>query len=242
MVVAALALCLVGCEGIGFLTAMGGARKIKKIHQLADVRTAVLVDDPSDQLGDPGLKGVVASNVRFFVMDGKEVKDVIDPQEVTSLAARMGKEFEKTPIDRIGRELGVSQVIYVSIESVQLASGPGMYRPIAGVQVKVIDAAAGHRLFPAGSGTGKSNKLETDTFSPHAQAGSPKPGAVADPRGYRFNVKLPHEPSGNIKHGDPYMLQRQLAEQIGKEVAWLFVDHAPPAVGETITRGQTRYY
>lgn len=236
-------LALAGCEGVAFLTSMG-PRRVKKIHELPDVSTAVLVDDPGDQLGDSALRGVIAANVRFYCMDSKQFKDVIDPQRVTAMVARHGREFAKMPIDAIGRDLGVEQVIHVSIESAEIATGPGMYRPLANVQVKVVESATGNRIFPGAYVQKKigldHQSLATDTFSPDAPAKAAGPGAKGDPRGYRLTVKLDAEPMGNARHADPYILQRRLAEEVGKQVAWLFTDHAPPAVGDEITRAQNR--
>jgi hypothetical protein len=237
-----VALLLSGCEAFGLFTAMA-PRKIRKIHKLPNVSTAVLVDDPADQLSDPALRGVVASNVRFFIMDAKEVRQITEPHVVTALAARHGREFERMPIDRIGRELGVDQIIHVSIESAGLSQTPGLYQPIANVQVKVVETATGTRTFPGDYQARRHmglGKIETDTFSPNTGAARPGHGTSADPRGYRMTVKLLPESPDNVRHGDPYMLQRRLAEQIGKQVAWLFVDHPAPDSADKLTRAQQR--
>lgn len=238
---------LAGCQIFGLTTAMK-THKVPAIYPLPQRTTAVLVDDPQTLLGDPGHATIVAANARFFLMDADRKIDVIDPVRVTTLASAMGKDFARTPVDQIGRELGVDQVVYVFIQDASIGGTEGiMMTPRATVQVKLIDSASGRRLFPimatvprkVDSGADRRG-IATDTYAPDKPV-AVKPGAADDPRGYVLAVKLPPEQGTNPRHGNFYMLQRRLAEEVGRQVAWVFVPHRAAQAGDQIRAAEKRY-
>lgn len=201
-----------GCESIGWVTSgLAGPGKVKAVHRLIDRPTLVLVDDPHKHLDDPSLAGVVASNVAFGLKQNLAISaDIVPPQQLGALAAELGKDFALTPIDEIGRRLDAGQVIYILIQQVRLQFSPGMYRPMAVVQVKVMDCEAATRLFP-------------------------KPASIPDPTtpspGYTIAVQMTHRDMGIASRGMNAIIARQLAESIGRDVSRLFYDWKKPEPG-----------
>lgn len=211
-IVAAVALLalLTGCEGLAFLAAMGGD-KVPAVYELPNQTTLILVDDPSTQLGDPALRSVVATNAAYHLKQNKALDASIVPQEELSLLmAREGQQFAKMPVDQIGRLLQAQQVVHVVVESVVLEVAPGVYRPTAMAQVKVIDASTGQRLFPAAE---------------------PFDTALSTPPGYSVRVRLSVDTARVGDSGATVMLRRELAQRLGLTVAQLFYKHSKPQPG-----------
>jgi hypothetical protein len=213
-------LALGGCEAPAILArAVAGADKVKAIYKIPDRPTLVLVDDPANRLGDSTLQGVLAANVAFHLQEDGAVKTLIDQAQVSRLAYRLGKEFARMPIDRIGREVGADQVISVYVHSVTLGDVPGVYTPVGVVDVKVIACDTGQRLFPLGGDTRSQEEA---------------------PPGHRLATKLTRESSDNPRYGNPQMLRRHLAQRLGQDTAWLFYDHRLPEAGQLVNEGANR--
>ena len=166
---------LVGCEAVGFIAQAISPEKTPAVFDLPVMRTVVLVDDTNTQLGDPSHTGVIAQRVLFDLIQSKKLvkEQTVDYQFVRNLEANLGTEFDRTPVDQIGRTLGADQVIHVNIDFVQMSVQPGIIEPKALVTLKVIDVKNAIRLFPAPSPI-------TDID-----------GLATSKRGYRITVELP---------------------------------------------------
>ena len=211
----AAALSAPGCEGIsGIATFLMGSPKVEAVYVLSNRSTLVLVDDPEIRLGDPALAGVVASNVAYALVEHEVLQSqIVSQEDLVQVANRLGQDFLTTPIDEIGRMLGAEQVIYVSIEQTQLQVEPGLYRPAAIVDVKVIDATVGKRIFPE-------PVPRTSSFS------------VAP--GHRLVVRPTHRRIGVVERGVKAALANKLAVQIGLDVARMFFDWKKPEPGSRL--------
>lgn len=202
-----LTLASVGCEGPAFLASAftGDKKKVDAVFTLEDRPTLIVVDDPDRRLGSTTLAGVASANTAFHLKRNDVLTSRIVPErDVSNLAAQLGSEFYKIPIDDLGRRLGAEQVIYASVDSVTLQAAPTLYRPLAVVQVKVIDAAEGRRLFPPPP--------------PIAEPGAPS-------RGRTIQVELRPKGVNTESQGTDAMMARQLAERVGLEIAQLFYEH-----------------
>jgi hypothetical protein len=193
-----------GCEALSFM-AQAVAKNTDAIYKIEDRPTLVLVDDPTNQLGDPTLEGMIASQVGFELVQAKAVTKVIPIERVSELTVRYGPDYNTTPIDKIGRDLGAAQVIAVYIESAEANADEEAYRPKLSARVRLIDAAAGKRIFPA------------------ADAGTAGDDLTAT-RGYPVNVKLFYRTTANGR-GDTPIVLRKLTEKAGTRIAWLFYKH-----------------
>ncbi len=201
-----MAAATVGCEVFGIAASMFSSGKTKAVYELQNQPTLVLVDDPNHQLGNPGLRDQIANEIGFHLERQKVIDSVIAPAQLNNLVAALGERYAATPVDQIGRRLGARQVIHVQVESVALQTGPGVIQPTARVQVKVIDADHGQRLFPTGSAV---------------PAG-----------GYALTIQFRQRPHEQIDRGSSVVLGRQLAQRIARDVARLFHDYALRKIGE----------
>lgn len=204
-----LAALLTGCEAPAFIAqSVGGGKKIPAVHTLEDRPTLVMIDDPNNLMGNPMLSGIIAANTAHHLREnGVLSKKIIPEKELAALKVKMGSDYPRTPIDRIGREVGAEQVLYASIDGAALQAAPGFYRPVAMLEVKVIDAVTGKRLYP-------------------------EPPPIHEPsapsRGRTLQVQVDTKSIMPDSAGTDAMLARQLAEEIGLQLAQLFYEHAPP--------------
>lgn len=207
-----LATCLLcaGCSGPGFAAyVVGGPPKVKARHTLDKRPTLVIVDDPKDLLGDANFPAVIGANAGFHLIENAALpRELVVPQDhLSTLAAQLGDRYLATPIDRIGQRLDAEQVVHVLVRATNLRVDNTYYHPTATVEVKVIEAATGARLFP---GPGD---------AAHATATAP---------GYSLNVELKRQTIDENRRHALSMLARSLSERIGLEVAQVFYDHVPP--------------
>ncbi len=200
----------IGCEGPAFVSyVITGPPKIEAIYTLADQPTLVIVDDPKQLLGNPNNATVVGANVGFHLKQNEVFTEAatIPQDRLSTYAAGLGDKYAATPIDRIGQELGAAQVIHVMVKSVNLQSKNTYYEPTAELEVKIIDADTGKRLFPTHDNT--------------------LPGAAVQP-GHPMRVTMKSQTLDETRRHALPMLARSLSERIGLEVAQLFYKHLPP--------------
>jgi hypothetical protein len=203
------AMCLVGCPGPGFVSyVIHGPDQVKARYTLEQRPTLVIVDDPQNAMGDPNFPAVVAANVGYHLTKNQVLESglIVSQDHLSSLANQMGDRYMTTPIDRIGARLKAQQVIHVRVRSVKMQVAGAFYHPTAAVEVKLIDAQAGTRLFP-------------------------KAGEYSDPQmtppGLTLPVEMKRQTIDDTRRHAPAMLARNLAERIGLEVAQVFYDHVP---------------
>lgn len=200
---------LAGCQSVGFFSQVLFPEKTVAVFDLPPVKTAILVDDTNNQLGNPTHTGVIAQRMFFDLVQGKKLtpEQVIDYQYVRDLEAKLGTDFERTPVDQIGKMLGADQVIHVNIDFVQMSVQPGIIEPKAIVTLKVIDVNKSERLFPPPSPVTNIDSLETSK------------------RGYRITVELPRKVMMEVDDSTQNLLLRTLSEQIGYQAARVFYTH-----------------
>ena len=205
-----------GCELFAFVAQGFSPGKIKALYKLADRPTLVLVDDPSNQLGAPSLPNGIANQVAFHLSDESIVSqaNLIEPHHLYDLATKLNKDYSRTPIDRIGRELGAQQVIHIYVQSASYSWEPGMYRPSATVHVKVIDAVQGKRLFPP-----QRSVSESKTYPENH---------------HTVQVLLPPRTMTDGGHNAVRYFGKPLTERIGRDAARLFFDHLPRQPNEPL--------
>ena len=85
------------------------------------------------------------------LIDNKAVtpRNLVDARDVIALVRALETSGKRASIERIGREAGVEQVIYVELDGFSLTLDGVTPRPTAVCSVKVLDLAAGMRVFPA---------------------------------------------------------------------------------------------
>ncbi len=199
-----------GCKAIAFLAYSLFPPKTNAFYHPQDRPTLVLVDDPADLLGFPGLTTELAHHVGTHLLDRDVVTTVVSPREMHELAERLGDEFVRTPIDRIGREVNAEQVVHIHVESISVGDEPGLYRPTATVRVKLIDAVDRVRLYP----------------SPITASTSPLHRSY-----HSVTISLPYSTAKNGGKDELRAIGKQITEKLGLEVARLFYDYVPDEIG-----------
>jgi len=210
LVLVVLSLATAGCAAPAFIEyVIKGPDQVQAIYTLPAGKTLVIVDDPQRLIRDPNLPAVVATNVGFHLEQTDELTDVqvIPQDQLSGLAARMGDDYLAMPIDHIGAQLGADQVIHVQIRSASLRVAANYYRPTAVVEVKVVSAQDGARLFPK-------SKIEGHT--------------QVRPPGMVMTVELRHQTADEGRRDTDQLMARRLAERVGLEVAQLFFSHQAP--------------
>lgn len=205
-----------GCAGPGFVGyVIAGPPKVKAKYTLKPAATLVIVDDPQQLLGDPNFPAVVGANVGYHLTqnDALTTKQLIPQDHLSTLAAQLDDRYPATPIDQIGTRLDAKQVIHVLVRSTNLEADNTYFRPVATVEVKVIDTATGDRLFPK-------------------PADQPTHRATAP--GYTLNIEMKSRTLDTTRRAALTMLARELSERIGLEVAQLFYTHVPPDAEPTV--------
>ena len=198
-----------GCPILGYVSHTIFPDQIKAAYELQDRPTVIVVDDPSALLNDQAFLQQVAHLVGVELVQRRVLSQVIPGARVVNLATRLGDEFGRMPIDRVGKELGAEQVLHVNVESIDVSHA----RMTLLCQVKVIDAAHSVRLFPTSA------------------AGSS--GATARSTG-RISVQLVHATTADVRRGERVMVGRDLGRRVSIEVARLFADHEVPQSQEPL--------
>ncbi|MCC7145519.1 MAG: hypothetical protein IT443_03665 [Phycisphaeraceae bacterium] len=234
----AVGLSLGGCVAAGVLASGVAKEKVKARYRLPDQKTLVLVDDPKKLLGDPSAPAAAANRVAFDLIEKETLlaERFVAQEKLTAMIADLGPAYARMPIDQVGKKLDAATVIYVYIDSVQMQSEPGIYRPTAQARVKVIDTATGKRLFPAPGSTPTNTSGNTPASPPPPTPPADLPEsakinqqALLDPmlteKGWPINATVSPQTQRPGVQGQVTTLTRNLADRIGVEVARLFMDY-----------------
>ncbi|QQE12842.1 DUF799 family lipoprotein [Planctomycetota bacterium] len=220
-----------GCAGLAFVADFIEGDKAPAVYEPEPKTTLVMLDDPFKVIPNSQIGRTITSNVEYHMQKNmvdavkeknSKIKDpekhelhieLVPSDKIFALQDEMGKDFDKMPIDKIGKRMGADQVVYVSVQSFQTHYAVNVFKPKATVEVKVIDSKTGKRLFPEG-------KVVVDTS--------------ITPPGYMLDVDLPYKGTNFEGPSEELQLRRLLAEKIGLEVARMFYKHQKPQPGETL--------
>lgn len=207
-----------GCEGpAAVMDAFQNGEPVAALYILPDVRTVVVVDDPKNFMGNPGLVRQIGTTAVHFLRHEQalETAEFVEPRDIALLEARLDEKWTSMPIAEIGRRLGAEQVIYARIKQVTMHVAGNVYRPEAVLDVKVLQSADGKRLWP------------NATALPDPEKAAPS---------HTLTIQMKYETRDSRYFGDatPDDLARKLAERIGQELAQLFYDWRRPPAGQTL--------
>ena len=209
---------LAGCQTAAVaISAVQGGPTNAAAYALPEARTAILVDDPQQLLEDPSIARQIGTTAMFYLEENKALKEehVVPPRAVVRLQNMAGRAWSRMPIDEIGRRLEAQQMIYVKVVQIRFRTDEQLYRPEIALEIKVIDATTGERLWPEAP--------------PLLEAGNAPPGQ-------RVAVQLDYETRAGRFADDatPGDLARRLADEAGLAVARLFYDWKPDPVGSDL--------
>lgn len=196
-----------GCEVPAYVaTVITGPPKIPAVYELMDRPTVVLVDDYHNKLPAMTLASLLAGRTGEALKDHEVIETLIPSTTVDTLRARH-EDFRKWPIDRIGRQVGAEQVLYISIERYQMTDEQQIFHPRVDVRVKVIDVASGTRMFPAGD------------------------------QAYPLVSTLHYRNMEGAGAGTQAVLANRLMEYTADKIAKLFYKHKQPEAGSGLSEG-----
>lgn len=195
-----------GCAIAGWTAdVIASGTPIKPVYDLADRPTVVMVDDPTNKLTTYDLSNLIAGRVGDALVREKVIEraNMVAANRISQIAAD-NSAFRTWPIDKVGKEAGAEQVIYVVIQQFDLADDSGTYRPVAEARVKVIDVPSGQRLYP------------------NAREGHP------------VGVQQFFQAMDGSNRSTEAILGRRLAEELAVEIGYLFHEHLPPQQGSKL--------
>jgi hypothetical protein len=215
---AAVLLCLIGslagCEALLGWISMA-TRATPAEFKLEGRKTLIMVETSKGTTTDKTMPGTIAGAVTQLLVDNKVLAhgDVVPPAKLAAVRRAAGDDFALMPIARLGRKAGAEQIVYVKLITMRLRNTPAMGDSSATVEVRVIDAVSGRRLFPVQDATGTPGD----------------PGRVLETEMFRSNI------SGEAYVVDT-MLRLRLAKRVGEHVARLFYLHQPDNASPMGTR------
>lgn len=203
LALALITMWLTGCQAPAYvLQVVVPPKKVPAAYDIQDRSTLVFVDDPADVLPQSQLRLELANAVATTLQDAEVVTTFASLSDFEQL--RLNEpQFSTWPIDRVGREFDVEQVIYIRLASFDISDPVRTAGPRANVHVKLIDVATGERPFPTGG----------------------------DDRGYPASARMPFEPDYHESPGTLTIVAQTLARKTGQQVANVFHDHKPRPVG-----------
>lgn len=207
LAIAAVMTAVVGCQATApILDPLFGNPGVEAVHEPANVKTLIFIDDPSQRLPNVPMAGMIADRAARDLQANEAITDIIEPHKLDQLRLNQ-PGFHTWAIDRIGRTLGAKQVIYVLVDSFvtsTVAEHGELARPVASVRVKIVDVTSGRRVFPD------------------------------SPDGHVLGVKFYYKQAIDNERGTRQLLERKLADRVGEDLAKLFYDHKPRDSGEPL--------
>jgi len=170
----------------------------------SEKRTVIFVDDTRNDLPRTSLRSRIGDTVVTSLMAQELVVQAIDSVDAMQVARRRDTDSKKLSVAEIGEEVGAEIVIYVKITYFALSPDGVVPRPLGEAEVKVLDIAAGTRLFPD-TGTGNGYPVRTQMREQDLDA-------------YRSS-------SGRRQ------LEDSLATELGNDIAKLFYKHQKQELG-----------
>lgn len=185
---------------------IGGPPSVDAEFQLPDRRTVVFIDDTRNMLPRTSLRTRIGDTTSTRLQQKEQITQAIAPSEAMQVARRFDSQTKRMSIRQIGEEVGAETIIHVKITLFALTPDGETPRPVAEAEVKVIDVAAGTRLYPQGP-DGMRKVM--------AQLREQKPEDYRSSAGRRA-------------------LEDALADELGKEIANLFHKHEKKELGENL--------
>jgi hypothetical protein len=112
-----------------------------------DKTTVVFVDDRNNRLPSRDLREMIATAAGQLLLEEGAVVDLVDARGAIAAAAK-DRFGEPMTISEIGRSVGASTVVYVTIDGFALSSDGQSISPVTKMRVKVLDAQTETRLWP----------------------------------------------------------------------------------------------
>ncbi len=133
-----------------------GPGTIPAEFNLRETTTAVFVDDRNNVLPRTALRAMVGVEITQRLIDNGAIESslLVDSRDVMGLVRSIETSDRRVSIERIAREAGVEQIVYVEVKGFALTLDGFTPRPTAVANIKVLDVAANTKVFPGGGNPG----------------------------------------------------------------------------------------
>jgi hypothetical protein len=187
---------LAGCNVVAPVAyAIHGPGNVEAQVELDETKSVVIfIDDPSSKIAQRRLRYTMADVASRKLLEKKVVLDVIDSRTILSASSKE-RYGERLSITELGRGVGADLVIYAVVTNFSISAEEGTFLPTTSLRVKIIDTAAGERVWPSSEA------------------------------GFLVDVRLPQRPNAAGQDRGRLAIETQLAEQAGTAIAQLFYKH-----------------
>jgi len=178
-------------------------------HTLDQVETLVFVDDATNVLPRTLLRSALATDISNDLMARMLVSGTVSPNDAMAMVRSRERNGRRMSIEAIASEVGVTQLVFLEMESFSLTERQYIPRPNASCFVKVLCMTRGERVYPA--------------------------DALGDQGGRRISVTMREIPPETMRSASGRrQAQMALAADLAGEVAKLFYDHETKELGENL--------
>mgnify|MGYP006151296145 FL=1 len=118
-------------------------------HELDEVKTLVFVDDLNSVLPRTVLRVRLAESISQELMSLDLVPSTVNPSDVMALVRSRERKSSRSSMTSIAEDAGVSQMIYIKVESFSGLVRSTELRPTASIGIRVMHFDKGGRVYPA---------------------------------------------------------------------------------------------
>ena len=172
---AASLLATAGCAQMAILFMVDTEPKVPAEFKLPKGKTALLIDDYMVDLDGENIKEQMAAKMAELLQTNRAVeKAALIPYETVKTLKTEAPDGRRYSIQRLGKELGAENIIYINISQFELQSDPDspLIRPAGAARVKVIAVGTGERLWPvdlAGQSVQAQGRREAEVLEAQSQ-------------------------------------------------------------------------
>ena len=199
-----------GCNILVPVTyAVQGAGQNPAEHELDQVKTLVFVDDLNSVLPRTVLRVRLAESISEELMRLDLVPTTVNPSDVMALVRSRERKSSRSSMSSIAEDAGVSQMIYIKVESFSGVVRSTELRPTASIGIRVMHFDKGGRVFP-----------QTEINSTGSRPVSVSLREV--------------DPSKLRSSSDRRRVEQQLISKLAYETCKLFREHEARELGENL--------
>ena len=138
-----------GCNIVAPIAyAIEGPGTVPAQHDLARVRTAILVDDPTNRLPRTSLRVELGESLGVALLERGLVPEVVATRDVVAFVRGNERDGTRITMGKVAAGVGADQLIYLDVEEFSLVDRNGSPRPTLRVMVRVVDVEGRTRTFP----------------------------------------------------------------------------------------------
>ena len=146
---------LAGPTGCNFLAPVSymveGTGTAPAEHELEQVSTLIFVDDQTNVLPRTVLRSNLASEVSQELQQRELIPSFVNSSDAMAMVRSRERNGQRMSMEAIAREAGVSQMIFIEMESFSLTEQSWIPRPNASCLIRVLDFKNGTRVYPKNS-------------------------------------------------------------------------------------------